>query len=102
MHDENEAMRSVFDGNGLTPPGFGGKSVAESLAEHPQGKIWQRRMAMSQWEILRDNFEDDHCRAFMMGTPPSMSPPQYPDVRPQRLLRDSHEPPHSKGRIGNA
>ena len=33
---------------------------------------------MSQWEILRENFEDDHCRAFMMGTPPSMSPPQYP------------------------
>jgi phytoene dehydrogenase-like protein len=78
MHDENEAIRSVFDGNGLTPPGFGGKSVAERLAEHPQGKMWQRRMAMSQWEVLRDNFEDDHCRAFMMGTPPSMSPPQYP------------------------
>ncbi len=78
MHDENEAIRSVFEGNGLTPPGFPGKSVAERLAEHPQGKIWQRRLAMSQWEILRDNFEDDHCRAFMMGTPPSMSPPQYP------------------------
>ena len=71
MHDENEAMRSVFDGND-------GKSVAEKLAAHPQGKIWQRRMAMSQWEVLRDNFEDDHCRAFMMGTPASMSPPQYP------------------------
>src|ERR1700719_1172809 len=78
MHDENEAIRPVFDGNGLTPPGFGGKTVAERLAEHPQGKIWQRRLAMSQWEILRNNFEDDHCRAFMMGTPPSMSPPQYP------------------------
>src|ERR1700689_4722486 len=78
MHDENEAVKSVFEGNGLTPPGFPGKSVAERLAEHPQGKIWQRRLAMSQWEILRDNFEDDHCRAFMMGTPPSMSPPQYP------------------------
>ena len=79
MHDENEA---TFDQSStatvLTPFGFGGKSVAERLAEHPQGKIWQRRLAMSQWEILRDNFEDDHCRAFMMGTPPSMSPPQYP------------------------
>src|SRR3984957_15587857 len=38
MHDENEAIRPVFDGNGLTPLGFGGKSVAERLAEHPDGK----------------------------------------------------------------
>src|SRR6202045_553141 len=78
MHDDNESAKSIFEGNGLTPPGFGGKSVADRLAEHPQGKLWQRRLAMSQWEIIRDTFEDDHCRAFMIGTPPSMTPPQYP------------------------
>jgi phytoene dehydrogenase-like protein len=27
---------------------------------------WLRRMAMSGWEIIRDNFEDDHCRSFLL------------------------------------
>src|SRR5580700_2293476 len=43
-----------------------GKPLNERLAEHPQGKIWQRRMAMSAWEIIRDQFEDEHSRAFMV------------------------------------
>ena len=29
---------------------------------------------MSAWEILKDTFEDDHCRAFMLGCPYSLQP----------------------------
>src|SRR5260221_14609705 len=29
---------------------------------------------MSAWEILKETFEDDHCRAFMMGCPYSLQP----------------------------
>jgi phytoene dehydrogenase-like protein len=61
----------------FTPIGFG-KSINDRLAEHAQGKLWQRRLAMSAWEILRDTFEDDHCRAFMMGCPYSLQPVQDP------------------------
>ena len=103
MHDENEATKSsCSNGNGLTPPGVSRKSVAERLAEHPQGKIWQRRLAMSQWRNPPRQFRGMTIAArLMMGTPPSMSPPQYPHVGPQRLFRDSNEPSRSKRRFGN-
>ena len=65
MMSEYEEMLPIFAANAYTPVGFG-KPLNERLAQHPKGKIWQRRMAMSAWEIIRDNFEDDHCRAFMV------------------------------------
>jgi phytoene dehydrogenase-like protein len=65
MMAEYEAIHPLFASSAYTPIGFG-KPLNERLAEHPQGKIWQRRMAMSAWEIIRDNFEDEHCRAFMV------------------------------------
>jgi phytoene dehydrogenase-like protein len=79
MYRESEAARDLLGNDQFTPPGMGtGKSLNERLAADPQGKFWQRRLAMSQWEVLRENFESDHCRAFLMGTPWSMQPPQYP------------------------
>jgi phytoene dehydrogenase-like protein len=65
MMTEYEAVKPIFAAAAYTPVGFG-KPVNERLAEHPRGKLWQRRLAMSAWEIIRDNFEDDHCRAFMV------------------------------------
>ena len=77
MMSEYESLKPVFDAVTFAPVGFG-KSLNDRLAEHPQGKMWQRRLAMSAWGIIRDNFEHDHCRAFLMGSPWSMQPPQYP------------------------
>jgi len=77
MYHESEAARDLLGGDTFVPPGFG-KPLSERLAAHPLGKIWQRRLAMSAWDVLRENFEDDHCRAFLLGTPWSMQPPQYP------------------------
>src|SRR6202790_2058571 len=77
MLAEFDAIKPVVMGTTFTPIGFG-KPLNDRLAEHPQGKLWQRRLAMSAWEILRDTFEDDHCRAFMMGCPYALQPLQDP------------------------
>jgi phytoene dehydrogenase-like protein len=77
MISEYEPLRPVLTSVACTPIGFG-KTLSERLEEHPRGKLWQRRFAMSAWEIIRDNFVDDHCRAFMMGCPFSLQPPEEP------------------------
>lgn len=65
MMTDYEEMKPLFAETAYTPVGFG-KSLNERLAEHPKGKQWQRRLGMSAWEIIKENFEDEHCRAFMV------------------------------------
>ena len=77
MITEYETVKPLLNAVTFTPIGFG-KSINDRLADHLYGKLWQRRLAMSAWEILRDTFEDDHCRAFMMGCPYSLQPVQDP------------------------
>ncbi len=78
MIAEYEAVKPIFDAVSYTPIGWG-KPVNERLAEHPDGKRWLRRVAMSGWEIIRDNFEDDHCRAFMLWMAfQTVVPPEWP------------------------
>ena len=66
MMEEFQSVKAIFVAANYTPIGFG-KSVNDRLGEHPQGKLWQRRLAMSAWDIIHDNFEDEHCRAFMLA-----------------------------------
>jgi len=78
MMTEYEAIKPIFAAAAYTPIGMG-KPINERLAEHPQGKLWQRRIAMSAWDIIRDNFEDDHCRAFMVWMAyQTVEPPEQP------------------------
>jgi phytoene dehydrogenase-like protein len=77
MLAEFETVRAIFEAVAFTPIGFG-KPLNDRLMEVPNGHLWQRRAAMSQWEIIRDNFEDDHCRAFLLASPFTHQPPQYP------------------------
>ncbi len=65
MMSEFDSVKSIFNEARFTPVGFG-KPLNELLAAHPDGKLWQRRQAMSSWEIIRDNFEDEHTRCFML------------------------------------
>lgn len=65
MLAEFDAVRPILVGAGFTPIGFG-KPVNDQLAQVPRGKLWQRRLAMSAWDIIHDNFEDEHCRAFLL------------------------------------
>jgi phytoene dehydrogenase-like protein len=65
MMTEYEEIKPLFASATYTPVGFG-KPLNEQLAAHPKGKQWQRRVAMSAWEIIQANFEEEHCRAFMV------------------------------------
>ena len=39
---------------------------SELLLEHPRGRIWLRRNAMSAWDVIRREFESRHVQAFMV------------------------------------
>ena len=65
MMTDYEEIKPLFASTAYTPIGFG-KSLNEQLAAHPKGKQWLRRLAMSAWDIIEENFEDEHCRAFMV------------------------------------
>ncbi len=60
-----DAIRPLIAAGSFTPIGFG-KPLNDQLAQVPHGKQWQRRLAMSAWDIIHDTFEDDHCRTFML------------------------------------
>jgi phytoene dehydrogenase-like protein len=77
MLSEYEAIEPLFNSVMFSPIGFG-KSPTDRLAEHPQGKFWMRRQAMAAWEIVRDNFEDEHCQSFMLASPWGHMPPESP------------------------
>ena len=62
---EFDAIRPILFGASFTPIGFG-KPLNDQLTQVPRGKLWQRRLAMSAWEIIRDTFEDEHSRAFLL------------------------------------
>ena len=63
--DEYDQVKSIFTESQFTPIGFG-PALDQRLAEHPAGRIWQRRRALSAWEIIRHEFTSRHVRAFML------------------------------------
>jgi phytoene dehydrogenase-like protein len=65
MLAEFDAIKPILMSGSFTPIGFG-KPLNDQLAAQPRGKLWQRRLAMSAWEIIRDTFEDEHTRTFMI------------------------------------
>jgi phytoene dehydrogenase-like protein len=65
MLTDLDAVRSILVGGAFAPIGFG-KPVNDQLAQVPHGKLWQRRLAMSAWDIIQSTFEDDRCRTFML------------------------------------
>ncbi len=65
MLKEFDSIRPMITALTYTPIGFG-KPLNERLNEIPRGKLWQRRFAMSAWENIRDTFEDDHSRIFLL------------------------------------
>jgi phytoene dehydrogenase-like protein len=77
MFTEYESVKPMLEATSFSPVGFG-KPLNDRLNEHPKGRLWQRRLAMSAWQIIRDNFEDEHCRSFMLASPWSNQPPDYP------------------------
>ena len=61
---EYDEVKGIFGRARVTPPGFG-PSLEELLLEHPRGRIWLRRHAMTGWDVIRREFGDRHVQAFM-------------------------------------
>ena len=115
MIAEYDAIKPLFDAASYTPVGFG-KPINDRLAEHPDGRKWLRRQAQSAWEIIRDNFEDDHSPLLhaLDGVPDrhaagmaddrtarlfaGMGPPALELVHPQGRLRRLHRNPGAPDR----
>jgi phytoene dehydrogenase-like protein len=62
---DHDKVKHIFSEAQLTPVGFG-PSLDQRLAEHPDGKIWARKRALSAWDIIRNEFEDKHVQSFML------------------------------------
>jgi len=65
MLADYDEVKGIFGAATFTPPGFG-PSLDQRLAEHPKGRIWQRKRMMSAWDVIRHEFESDHVRAFLL------------------------------------
>ncbi|HZR50862.1 MAG TPA: NAD(P)/FAD-dependent oxidoreductase [Streptosporangiaceae bacterium] len=62
---EYDEVKSVFSSSQFTPVGFG-PSLDARLAEHPRGRLWQRRRALSAWDVIRHEFGSRHVQSFML------------------------------------
>jgi phytoene dehydrogenase-like protein len=65
MLDEYDEVKSIFSASQFTPVGFG-PSMDARLAEHPRGRVWQRRRVLSAWDIIKHEFSSRHVQAFML------------------------------------
>ena len=65
MLDEYDEVKSIFSASQFTPVGFG-PSVDARLADHPRGRVWQRRRVLSAWDIIKHEFSSRHVQAFML------------------------------------
>ncbi len=63
--DEYDEVKLVFSESQFTPVGFG-PSLDARLAAHPRGHLWQRRRALSAWDVIRHEFTSRHVQAFML------------------------------------
>ncbi|HEY6053282.1 MAG TPA: NAD(P)/FAD-dependent oxidoreductase, partial [Gaiellaceae bacterium] len=64
MFEEWESVKSVFGRAANTPIGFG-PPLDELLGERAGGNRWRRRAALSAWDVVRHEFEEEHVRSFM-------------------------------------
>ncbi|MGH9679680.1 MAG: phytoene desaturase family protein, partial [Candidatus Acidiferrales bacterium] len=86
MAIEAEPVRQMVSEVEYKPIGFG-KPLSERLAALPDGKIWQRRLAMSKWDVLHENFEDERTMIALMPpfpkllTGPYSGLSAYPDLK---------------------
>src|SRR5215469_12087473 len=55
MLSDLDVIRPILAAAAFTPIGFG-KPLNDQLTQLPNGKLWQRRLAMSAWDIIGDTF----------------------------------------------
>ena len=77
-----DRVKGAIGGHRNTPIGQG-PSLDERLAGLPDGARWRRLVHRSAWDVIRDAFEDWHCRAAMLWLAfLTMQPPQRPGTAP--------------------
>jgi phytoene dehydrogenase-like protein len=77
-----DAVKGEFSAYRYTPIGWG-PSLRERLATGPDGSKWLRRLALSAWDVIREEFEDEHTRAFLLGMAfMTVQPPDRPGTGP--------------------
>ena len=62
---EYAEVAPIFNEARMRPVGFG-RSLEQMLMEHPRGRIWIRRAAMSPWDVIRHEFESRHVQSFLL------------------------------------
>lgn len=63
---ESEILGPVFGEIDFSPPDFA-KPLDQLLEQLPHGNLWKRRMARSAWDNIRDSYQEEHIRAFMLA-----------------------------------
>ncbi len=80
MMEEYERVAPIFTAYRYTPIGWG-PGIDERLAEHHDGRRWQRIRRWSAAKVILDHFEDPRSRAFMLWLAfMTMQPPQQADT----------------------
>jgi phytoene dehydrogenase-like protein len=77
-----DTVKGAFSAYRYTPIGWG-PSLRERLAAGPDAAMWMRRLALSAWDVIREEFEDEHTRAFLLGMAfMTVQPPDRPGTGP--------------------
>jgi phytoene dehydrogenase-like protein len=58
-------VAAIFNAARMRPIGFG-PSLEQMLLDHPRGRIWIRRAAMSPWDVIKHEFESRHVQSFLL------------------------------------
>ena len=82
MLADYDAVKGAFGGARNTPIGWG-PTLRERLAAGPHAERWIRRIAQSAWDVIQEEFEDEHTRAFLLGIAfMTVQPPDRPGTGP--------------------
>jgi len=65
IYTEYQTIGPALEANRFLPVGWG-KPMNEIMSGNPRAGLWQRRMAMSAWDNICDNYEDEHNRNFLV------------------------------------
>ncbi len=63
--DDYDAVKDVFGAQRFNPVGWG-PSLDERLTGRPGADRWRRRAALSAWDVVSNEFDSRHVRAFML------------------------------------
>ena len=65
IYAEVMTIRPAIEANQFLPVGWG-KPMNELMAGVPRAGLWQKRMALSAWDNICDNYDDEHVRNFLV------------------------------------